>query len=113
MKDQSVYLRDILERIERIQAYTADGQIAFNESTLLQDAVMRNFQVIGEAAKRLAPEFREQHSEIDWRLLTGFRDVIVHNYNELVLSQIWKATQELSPFYVQIRQLLDHLNNDE
>lgn len=49
MRDQLVYCRDILERIERIESYTVDGRIAFMESSLIQDGVIRSFEIIGEA----------------------------------------------------------------
>lgn len=53
MKDQSIYLRDILDRIKRIERYTQEGRDAFLQSELLQDGVIRSFEVIGEAVKRL------------------------------------------------------------
>lgn len=77
MKDQRVYLLDIVERIDRILEFTREGREIFMKSSLIQDAVLRNFQVIGEAVKRIDNRFREQHSNVNWRQLTGFRDVLV------------------------------------
>jgi len=77
VKDQRVYLLDIVERIDRILEFTREGREIFMKSSLIQDAVLRNFQVIGEAVKRIDNRFREQHSNVNWRQLTGFRDVLV------------------------------------
>lgn len=74
-KDPRVYLAQILERIERIDQYTAKGRNAFLADPLIQDAVMRNFEIIGEAAKRVPDEYRKQHPIIPWRMMSAFRDV--------------------------------------
>ena len=75
-KDPRVYLAQILERSDRIREYTADGKKAFFTDPRTQDAVIRNFEVIGEAAKRIPDEYRQQHPAIPWRALSRFRDVL-------------------------------------
>ncbi len=78
MKDQRVYLRDILERIPRIERYIADGRDVFLQSELLQDGVIRSFEVIGEAVKRLDPALTAQRPSVTWSDFAGFRDVLIH-----------------------------------
>ena len=68
-KDPRVYLAQILERIDRIREYTIDGKAAFFADPRTQDAVIRNFEVIGEAAKRIPDEYRKDHPLIPWREL--------------------------------------------
>ena len=68
MKDDRLYLSNIAECIERIESYTSSGKEAFMQTRMIQDAVMRNFEVIGEATKRLSPELREAHPDIQWQL---------------------------------------------
>ena len=68
-RDPRVYLAQILERSERIQSYISEGEEAFQRDTMIQDAVIRNFEVIGEAVKHLPEEYRSQHPEIPWRLM--------------------------------------------
>jgi uncharacterized protein with HEPN domain len=63
-KDPRVYLAQIPERIERILQYTAGGKEAFFADPLIQDAVIRNFEIIGEAAKRITETYREKHPSI-------------------------------------------------
>jgi uncharacterized protein with HEPN domain len=88
-KDLRVYLAHILERIDRIREYTTDGKEAFFADGRTQDAVIRNFEVIGEAAKRIPDEYRENHPSIPWRALSGFRDVLIHQYEGVSIAGIW------------------------
>ncbi len=64
MKDAAIYLRHIRDAITRIEKYTAQGRKAFFDDTLVQDGVIRNLEVIGEAVKNLPPELRRQHPEM-------------------------------------------------
>ncbi len=81
-KDSRVYLAQVLERIDRILGYTTDGKAAFFADTRTQDAVIRNFEVIGEAAKRIPDKYRKNHPSIPWRELAGFRDVLIISMRE-------------------------------
>ena len=66
MKDDRLYLIHIKECIERIEEYVAAGKTAFLGSTLIQDAVVRNLQIIGQSAKNISPEIKLNHPEVDW-----------------------------------------------
>ena len=74
MNDDLIYLGDILDRIERIESYTQEEKDRFYQSLLIQDAVIRCFEVIGEAVKQLSPEIRKKYPEITWRKIAGFRE---------------------------------------
>ena len=92
-KDPRVYLAQILERIDRILEYTAEGKDAFFADGRTQDAVIRNFEVIGEAAKRIPGDYRENHPLIPWRALSGFRDVLIHQYEGVSVAEIWQIIE--------------------
>lgn len=73
MKDDRLYLHHMLERCDRITRFIAPGKGAFRESEALQDAVIRNVEVIGEAAKRVSAVTRTCLPELDWKAICGMR----------------------------------------
>lgn len=88
-KDPRVYLAQMLECIGRIEQFTADGRDRFMTDRMVSDAVLRNFSVMGEAAKRVDDRYRAAHSQIPWRALAGLRDVLIHQYEGVDLEKVW------------------------
>jgi len=110
VKDDKLYLIHISECIERIESYTQEGREAFLQSRMTQDAVIRNFEVIGEAAKQISPSFREAHPEITWRRLVAFRDVLIHAYFKIDFQEVWRVVVEDMPVVKQqVQELLASL----
>ena len=97
MKDGRLYLRHTLERCERIERYASEGRDAFYASDEKQDAVIRNLEIVGEAAKRVPPTLREQLSGIDWRGVCGMRDVLIHDYVGVDLDEVWNVCEKEIP----------------
>jgi len=87
-KDARVHLVHVLEAAERILRYTSGGRTRYDAETLIQDAVIRNFEVMGEAAKRIPEEARARYPSIPWRALAGFRDILIHQYEGISLDRI-------------------------
>jgi uncharacterized protein with HEPN domain len=109
-KDPRVYLAQILERIQRVRAYTVEGKEAFYRDPRTQDAVIRNFEVIGEAAKRIPGEYRKAHPAIPWRELSGFRDVLIHQYEGVSIGEVWQIIEkDLGPLQQAIEAILPPL----
>lgn len=114
MKDQRVYLRDMLDRIERIEEYTRDGREAFEQSRLIQDGVVRSFEVIGEVVKRLSDDLKAKHPDIPWRRIAGFRDVLIHDYDEVLTDEVWRVVEvNLQPLKHVVEQLLTQLEQGD
>ena len=112
MKGDQLYLRHILEAIERIESYIVVGRDVFITSTHWQDAVIRQLEIIGEATKRLSQDLRSQHHEIPWRRIAGLRDVLIHDYMGVDLSAVWEITQrELPVLKKHVRMILEKLSN--
>lgn len=94
------YLEDMLHSIEKIDIYINDIQGSkevFEKSTQVQDAVVRRLEIIGEATKRLHEDFKEEYDQIPWRLMSGLRDVLIHEYDQIDLKQIWEVIQKDLP----------------
>ena len=107
MKDDSLYLRHILDAIDRILSYTAAGRRAFQEDLKTQDAVIRNLQVIGEAAKKVPEATRSSHPAIPWKDMAGIRDRVVHDYFGVSLDIVWDVIENhLPPLREKIVKLL-------
>ena len=107
-RDYRVYLDDILESTAKIREYTVGfsrEQLSNDSKTL--DAVIRNFMIIGEAAKNVPEEIRSKYSETAWRDMAGLRDIVVHRYFGVNLDIIWKVIQtDLPVLEKQVRRIL-------
>jgi len=101
-------LDDILEAIDNIEEDTGGiSYEVFSKDRRRRDAVIRNFQVIGEAIKSLPPELREQFLDINWKKIAGFRDVLTHVYFGIKLTILWdNAINELPLLKKEIRHIL-------
>lgn len=92
MKDNRLYLLDILNRIERIErALIGKDEHYFMNDEVTQDAIIRNFEVIGEAIKRLSPQITQQSAHVRWKDFAGFRDILIHQYDIIRLDIVWQA----------------------
>jgi len=100
-KDPRVYLVHIFECTEKIERFTRGGREAFLREELIQDAVIRNLEIIGEAAKRVDDEYRAAHSQIPWRGMAALRDVLIHQYEGIELDRVWTVVERDLPLIKQ------------
>ncbi len=91
-------LEDIIEAGEKIQRFTKDMSLdTFSQDDKTIDAVIRNFEIIGEASGRLPKDFKTQCSEIDWERIRGFRNRIVHDYFGVDHAIVWNIIENFLP----------------
>ena len=98
MKSDALYVIHIRECIDRIYSYVAGiDKNRFMSSSLIQDAVLRNLQVLAESTQRLSEEFKKRHSEIEWHKISGLRNILVHDYLGIDTETVWViVNKELS-----------------
>ena len=94
-KDESVYLRHIQDSIEKIESYVSGiDHDEFLENSMVQDAVIRQLEIIGEASKRVSESERAKEPDIPWNSIAGMRDKLIHNYFGVDLATVWKTVEE-------------------
>ncbi len=108
MKDEQLYLIHIAECIEKIEQYTSEGKTEFFKDSKTHDAVIRNFEIIGEAVKRLSETTRQLSPQIPWKQFAGFRDILIHRYNAVDLSEVWLTVEnDLSVLKEAVKAILN------
>jgi uncharacterized protein with HEPN domain len=97
-RDDSVFLRHILEATEKIAAYIAGLQEEeFFRTSMAHDAVIRQLEIIGEATKNLSRDFRQAHPDVPWRDIAGTRDKLIHGYMGVDLKAVWATASDDVP----------------
>jgi uncharacterized protein with HEPN domain len=99
MRDETIYLRHILECIRRIEVNVAGGREQFMASHTLQDAVLRNLQTMTESTQRLSNTLKAAYPDVEWRRIIAFRNVLVHDYLGIDLERIWEIIQRDVPSF--------------
>jgi len=97
VKSERAYLEHILYCIRRIMQDSSGGKDAVFASPTLQDAILRNLQILCESAQRLPETSKTSHPEVDWRAISGLRNVLVHDYFATDLETIWTIVQRDLP----------------
>ena len=95
MKDDKIYIDHIIQSIDRIKTYlTGKDHQSFNEDFLTQDAVIRQLEIIGEAAKHISKALKDKNPQVPWSDISGMRDVLIHGYIDVDTDIVWKTASE-------------------
>jgi uncharacterized protein with HEPN domain len=101
-RSTDLLIDDILDSGQKILNYTVGLTLEqFTSDSKTVDAVIRNFEIIGEAANRLPEDFKEAHPEIDWHRIRGFRNRIVHDYFGIDYSIVWTIKETFLPQMIE------------
>jgi uncharacterized protein with HEPN domain len=92
-RSERLYLSDARDAIDRVVSYTAGGRGRFFDEAMVQDAVVRNLEIIGEAVKHLTPATRAKRADIPWSAIAGMRDRLIHDYFHVDLNIAWDVVQ--------------------
>ena len=96
--DFGLYLIHIAESLRNVLEYTKDIEYSvFATEKMRQDAVIRNYEIVGEAAKRIPEDFRKLHPDVDWKGLAGLRDILIHQYFGIDLANVWEVVAHFVP----------------
>ena len=107
-RDDMMYLRHIYDATVQIERYVAGvSEERFGQTSLLQDGVIRQLEIIGEATKRLSKDLRLQYSEIPWQDIAGMRDKLIHDYLGVDVKTVWLTAKEDVPeLRAQVKMIL-------
>jgi uncharacterized protein with HEPN domain len=101
-----ILIYDIQRAIARVIEYTAGGRDDFFSKPMVQDAVIRNLEIIGEASNKLSDETKALAPDIDWRRVVGLRNVLIHAYRDVDMKAVWEVVdQELEPLVGTLKRL--------
>lgn len=107
-RSDRIFFTDIIESMELIQNYINDvSEFDFENDSEKQDAVIRRFEIIGEAAKNISEKSKELYKDIPWREMAGMRDVIIHQYFGINMKMIWEVIMKDIP---RIKSKLKKIN---
>jgi uncharacterized protein with HEPN domain len=107
MRDDRERLLDIQEAIERIEKYAARGRDTFEHDELIQTWILHNLQILGEAARAVSADLKQQHPEVSWQQIAGMRNILVHDYFGIDASIVWAVVElELPVLKKQVLAML-------
>ena len=111
-KDDTVYLRHILDAIQQIRDYVQDVPAEqFLRDRLLQDGVVRQLEIIGEASRNLSAKFRQTYVEVPWSQIIALRNRIIHAYFDVDLRVVWEIVQgDLPSLKQQVERILEEMS---
>ena len=109
-----VLLNHLRECIERVREYTGERRETFERSRMVQDAVVRNLQTLGESTQRLSTPLKATEPDIPWEEIAGFRNVLTHAYLQIDPEIVWSVVEhDLPELATAIERMTGRASNEE
>ena len=97
------YMLDMLLAARKVQSYTRNiNWERFRDDDLIQNAVMHQIQIIGEAARKISRQYKDAHSEIPWQMIIGMRNRLVHEYFDIIPERVWDVVEKDIPELIRL-----------
>ncbi len=114
-RDEILFLKDILNSISNIETFSKNlSKEKLTSNRLKQSAIIREFEIIGEAVKNISNKTRDKYTSVEWRKIAGTRDIFIHGYFMVDLDRVWELIiTYLSPLKKQIQKIKDDLESNE
>lgn len=111
--EESVYLKHILDAVGKIEEYLQGvNEDTFQDKSLIQDGVIRQLEIIGEAVRHMSPESRKMYPTVPWQDIAGMRDKLIHDYFGVDLIQVWSAaTEDVPELKKRVSEILEHFDD--
>lgn len=114
-RDVIVYVEDILDFINDIERYIKNKQKdKFLKNEMVQDAIFRKIEIMGEAAKNIPTSFRNKYPSVPWKKIAGMKDVLIHAYFEVKLDRVWNVVKDdLPKLKKEIKKILEEESKEK
>jgi uncharacterized protein with HEPN domain len=111
-RDETVYLQHILDAVTKAESYLLDvDEVAFSQNSLVQDGVIRQIEIIGEATRHLSKELRNKYAYVPWEDIAGMRDKLIHDYFGVDVDKVWlTAIEDLPALKEDVTKILAELS---
>jgi len=107
-RDYKLYLNDIKDCIKQIEEYLKNiSEEEFKKNKMLQDAVIRRFEIIGEASRNIPRALKEKNKQVPWFDMSQFRDLVAHGYFEVSVNRVWKVFKDDLPIIKKAMEKID------
>ena len=113
-KDDTVFLRHIQDASSKIEGYLYDvNETSFHQNALIQDGVIRQIEIIGEAARRISKALQDSYPNIPWKDISGMRNKLIHEYFGVNLMAVWlTATKDVPTLKKEVQKILSELKKE-
>ena len=113
-RDDRAFVEDMLARLELVAEFSQDGREQFMNTRLIQEAVIRSLEIIGEASRNISQPLRDAHPQVPWRQIAAFRNFVIHAYWDIKLERIWEIVEnDLPALKPQLEAILARLPDSD